>query len=139
MTVTTYVYLAAAWDRAFQMQQAREVLQGFGFESTSRWIDQAVASGVPIAGDTGVGDIKKAAVAAQQDMSDLLAADIVIVYTRSKSTTGGRHVELGMALVAGKKIIIIGPRENIFQAMPKIEQFTSFAKYIEHLRVYRAP
>jgi hypothetical protein len=28
--------------------------------------------------------------------------------------TGGRHVEFGLALAQGKRVIIVGPRENVF-------------------------
>jgi nucleoside 2-deoxyribosyltransferase len=58
---------------------------------------------------------------AEQDMADVLRSDVVVVFTHQPSSTGGRHVELGMALAAGKRVIICGDRENIFQTLPQVE------------------
>ena len=46
-----------------------------------------------------------------------MAADTVIIFTEIPNTilaTGGRHVEFGLALAQGKRVIIVGPRENVF-------------------------
>ena len=41
------------------------------------------------------------------------------------SARGGRHVEFGLALAAGKRLCIVGPRENIFHFLPRVEVFRS--------------
>ena len=50
-----------------------------------------------------------------------MAADAVIIFTEIPNTilaTGGRHVEFGLALAQGKRVIIVSPvvspRENVF-------------------------
>ena len=60
---------------------------------------------------------------ALDDAADLQDAEVVISFTETpRSTYGtavvGRHVEFGMALAWGKRLIVIGPRENVFQTMP---------------------
>ena len=46
-----------------------------------------------------------------------MAADAVIVFTEMPNSvlaTGGSHVEFGLALAQGKRVIVVGPRENVF-------------------------
>ena len=49
---------------------------------------------------------------------------------------GGRHVEFGMAIAAQKRIVVIGPRENIFHWLPMIEQFDTFDAFMDHARMH---
>ena len=79
---------------------------------------------------------------AQEDADDVICATVLIAFTeepRQTRSRGGRHVELGMALgllaaremvegtglhysgPAMKRIIVIGPRENVFTWLPEIE------------------
>jgi hypothetical protein len=51
-------------------------------------------------------------------------ADVVINFTeppRSKANRGGRHVEYGIALAKGLRVIVVGYRENIFHWLPMVE------------------
>ena len=45
------------------------------------------------------------------------------------STRGGRHAEFGIALALGKRVIVIGPRENVFHALPAVERYESWAAF----------
>lgn len=38
---------------------------------------------------------------------------------------GGRHVEFGLAVALGKRLIVIGHRENLFHHLPAVEFFES--------------
>ena len=61
---------------------------------------------------------------AREDFEDIMNADAVISFTEVPRTTksrGGRHVEFGIALAAGKKCIIVGPRENVFHCLPWVD------------------
>jgi hypothetical protein len=63
---------------------------------------------------------------AQEDFEDVRAADVVMAFTEepcSNKGRGGRHVELGLALAWGKRVVIVGPRENVFCWLPQVEQF----------------
>jgi hypothetical protein len=118
------IYLAARFSAQQEMQGVRDVLTAVGFEITSSWIDHVSASGV-----NGItvkeinAEPERCGQAAAGDMADVLAADTLILFTEWPSTTGGRHVELGIALGAGKRVIIVGDLENIFQALPQVEHY----------------
>lgn len=133
------IYLAARYSRRLELCGYREELVTLGFEVTSRWLNgnrQLDDKGVPIGdsgerrfeeGDTAVDHLR--AHFAQEDMSDVLSAGTCIAFTeepRSGNSRGGRHVELGMALAAGKQVIVIGPRENVFCWLPQVEHYDSW-------------
>lgn len=79
---------------------------------------------------------------AQEDAADVLLASVLIAFTeepRATNSRGGRHVELGMALgvLAAnrewrdsslhhfgppmRRVIVVGPRENVFTWLPEVE------------------
>ncbi len=68
---------------------------------------------------------------AEEDLQDLLRADCIISFTEMPKETvsrGGRHVELGFALAQDDKmrLIIVGPRENVFHYLPVIEHYDTW-------------
>jgi hypothetical protein len=62
------------------------------------------------------------------DQEDVLAADTLVCFTEPAEAggNGGRHVELGMALALGRRVIVIGRREHIFHHLPGIEVVSSW-------------
>lgn len=61
------------------------------------------------------------------DLEDLRAADTVISFTDEKGGgKGGRHVEFGVALALEKRLILVGPRENVFHTLPEIEHYPTW-------------
>lgn len=71
---------------------------------------------------------------AMEDWADLMSADMCISFTeepRGTNSRGGRHVEFGAALAAGKRCIVIGPRENVFHCLPSVEVYETFSKFME--------
>lgn len=140
------VYLAAGYDRAWEMREFRDALRPFAWVVTSRWIDNKPddkpigTQDLAIPAEDATGDVllasgdtyRKAHTANLENIEDLTRAANFIVFTRTPSTTGGRHTELGMALALRKRIIVIGPRENVFQA--ELETFDIFQDFLESLR-----
>ena len=116
------IYLAARYSRRLELCGYRDELTALGHEVTSRWLGgshQIDDKGVPI-GDDGerrfeMGDPALAHWRehfATEDVADVLAAETLIAFTeepRSGNSRGGRHVELGIAIAAGKHIVIAGP------------------------------
>jgi hypothetical protein len=107
------VYLAAKFGQKNEMRTVRDFLTNEGHEVTSRWIDvehQEDASHT-------VTDAHRIEYA-KMDVDDVLAADALIAFSGLRSEPsigGGRHVEFGIALQAGKDIIVVGPKgEHIF-------------------------
>jgi hypothetical protein len=125
------VYLAARFAAHQEMRGVRDALTALGLTVTSRWIDLDPAV---VGGQNGIGesqmnsDPAACAPYAQADLEDLMAADTVAIFTQfGPSGTGGRHVELGVALACSKRIIVVGPRENILMTLPQIEHFPDWS------------
>lgn len=116
------IYLAAAYGRKQELIDHRSKLEQAGHDVTSSWLDTADDYNQPT-------DDQERAALAQQDIDDLLAADLVICFTEQPGTTarrGGRHVELGIAIHAKRQVWIVGPKENIFCCLPCIKHFATF-------------
>ncbi len=157
MTAVPYVeaptvYLAARFSRRRELRGYRDGdLARLGIRVTSRWLDghhQIDDEGRPVS-DTGrllyPGQPGNAAFWRQQfaadDYIDTMKAQALIAFTevpRSTNSRGGRHVELGIALGAGKPIYIVGPRENVFCYLDHVRQFDTWADLVTHLE-RRAP
>lgn len=65
------------------------------------------------------------------DLRDLRAADTIVSFTGGEGGKGGRHVEHGYAIAACKRLVIVGPRENIFHTHPATEVYTTFAEFLD--------
>lgn len=121
------IYLASRYSRFQEMQQYRDALVAAGHYVTSRWIE-----GNHQIDDAGLSVEAKEAERirfALEDRQDLLAADCTVSFTeppRSTNSRGGRHVELGMALAAGKRCIVVGHRENVFHCLPEVEFYPTW-------------
>jgi hypothetical protein len=67
-----------------------------------------------------------------------MAADAVIIFTEIPNTvlaTGGRHVEFGLALAQGKRVIVVGPRENVFHyLLPESQVFATWNQAFATIR-----
>jgi len=119
------IYLAARFDRSGEMLNVAGALSGAGHFITSRWIH----------GRQNAPDL----VSAVEDIEDLSEADCLVSFTErptegvSWAARGGRHVEFGVALAMGKRLCVVGPRENIFHHLPRVEVFRSLAELIDAL------
>ena len=117
------VYLAARYDRMPEMVEVAEQLRRIGHEVTSRWI-------------RGFGNPD--AETALYDLTDIVIADAIILFTEDPTANvpfaarGGRHVEFGYALRAGKKLYLVGPRENIFHELPDVLAFEDVDEMLHH-------
>ncbi len=121
------IYLAARYSRHVELQGYRAELEALGHEVTSRWIN-----GEHQISDASLSDgtEEQRERFAQEDRQDLQRADCVISFTeppRSNNSRGGRHVEHGMALAWGKRVIVVGHRENVFHCLPEVEFHETWA------------
>ena len=77
--------------------------------------------------------------AAQEDLDDIFADEMVVSFTMDPKTTGyqsgGRHVEYGFSYALGKKMVIVGPEENVFHALPGVKRFDTFGEFLTWLAV----
>lgn len=92
-----------------------EVLNRQGHSITSRWHYKAFN---PTASHTEAERYE----IAQEDYDDVASADYLVLIAGSERYPGGKFVETGIALGLGKKVIVIGRRENMLIWLPKIVQ-----------------
>ena len=73
--------------------------------------------------------------AAQRDLEDILEAEVFIFLAKLRPTAnrGGRHVEFGFALRAGKRIIVLGGRMNLFHFLPGVEVYPTWGLCLDAL------
>jgi hypothetical protein len=115
------------------MRELRDELQRRGFVVTSRWIDGGHE--LTKEGSTQAAHEERKRFA-EEDWSDMLAADVVVSFTeepRKTNTRGGRHVEFGGALATGKRCVVIGWRENVFHCLDGITFFDSHWDWLRSL------
>jgi hypothetical protein len=108
------VYLAALPGRQNEMLRISRRLERAGHKVTSRWIHGRCV------GATGADN-------AMYDLADVVVADCFVLFTQSARSRipaagTGRHVGLGYALHARKRIVVVGPRENIFCRLDAVER-----------------
>ncbi|HEX3696223.1 MAG TPA: hypothetical protein VH374_12640 [Polyangia bacterium] len=121
------IYLAARYDRRFEMLGIASDLVRAGHVVTSAWIEGGRGDGSEV-------------VAATEDMEDLSSADCLVAFTEEPTrgvpwaARGGRHVEFGVALAAGKRLCIVGPRENVFHHLPQVQVFDASADLVVALQ-----
>jgi len=98
------IYITAPYELRKSAQEAMKFFAEIGIECTARWIwqdDSAILSHEW----------------AQADLNDVWLANILVALNPpewAKNGSGGRHVELGIALTLEKPIYLIGERTNIF-------------------------
>jgi hypothetical protein len=133
------IYLASRMGRRDQMREVRAQLQAMGHTVTSQWIDTEFDL---TGGGSSVAPPDQRLKYCLIDMEDVLRADWVISFTEDPDSSagkrGGRHVEFGIALAEGKRLILVGPRENIFHHHPRVELFTHTEDMIDFLRTEQA-
>lgn len=112
------VYLASRFARQQEMVRVGEELEADGLLVTSRWLK----SPAPLK-KADLEDGSAAALAAM-DLSDLRGSDACIAFTEPEGSPGqgrgGRHVELGIAVGLELPILLVGPREHVFHALPTL-------------------
>jgi nucleoside 2-deoxyribosyltransferase len=125
-------YLAAGFSRKDEIAQKSIALKevGIGVTSTWPWEDAAPKSTLAEVGD------KYLLKHGSKDIKEIEAADGVILFTQDPLkpfVRGGRMHEFGYAHGKGKRLIVCGPRENIFHYLPNVEVFETFDELITAL------
>jgi hypothetical protein len=107
-------YLAGRFSRRDEFRGYADRLRGWGFVVDARWLVEEHEW----YGERDEAAIDAARQFATDDLEDVAAADVVLVFTEPPNAggrnRGGRHVEYGIALALAKDIIVIGEPENVF-------------------------
>lgn len=133
------LYLSAQFEDAHVLREARARLTALGYTVTSRWLDAGTSVPATARTDDAGAGARLAAIAAQ-DLDDIRAADIVVVYNPPEACAvgrGGRHVETGFALALDRPIVVVGARGNVFHWLPVItlvRDWTELEAWLERRR-----
>ena len=128
------IYLAASYSRREELCGYRDELRLRGHQITSRWLNGSHSLSELSPGATEEYREAKLADFAQEDWDDIIECDLLVSFLGLPSmapNTGGRHVELGIALGRMKKCVIIGMKENVFHRFSRVKHFDSFDAFLE--------
>ena len=133
------VYLAARYSRRDELRLIRDELQRRGHVVTSRWLDTEWSEKPPKERQ-GLDHSSAAPPEYRQrhvieDVEDVLTAACMISFTEQPRSDGrgGRHVEFGIALATGKRLVVVGPRENLFHYHPRVEHYDDVANMLRNV------
>jgi nucleoside 2-deoxyribosyltransferase len=118
------IYIAAAYSRKFSVQDAAAILEAKGHDVVSTWHQEIYLPTVQLK-ELSPGVLRDLAF---RDIKELSDCDTLVFFAEpqeSQPPRGGRHVEFGIALALGKRIIVIGEAENLFHYWPKVEVMDS--------------
>ena len=111
------IYLAGKYTSQERLRGARADLQALGYNVVASWLDET-ATDANASAETMLAN-------ARRDIEEVKAADTLILDTLDESATGGREVELGVALATDMPVALplhhitttislVGPKRNIF-------------------------
>jgi nucleoside 2-deoxyribosyltransferase len=125
-------YLAAGFSRKDEIAGKTRQLQSLkiGVTSTWPWEDAAPHSTLDSVGDEYL------ILNGRKDLGEIKAADGVILFTQDPTkpfVRGGRMHEFGYAQGLGKRLIVCGPRENIFHYLPEVEVVATWEELLKKL------
>ena len=127
------VYLAAAWHRKKEMKALSLELNMHNIQVNSRWLDENTEGKV-----VDKDYLKNNAL---NDLDDVRTCDVLVRFTDEefinptaidgeycpdteyvpkKLLSGARLVEMGYALAFGKKVIVVGGHQPIFDYLPQV-------------------
>src|ERR1035437_1318914 len=115
------VYVACRYERRAEAVDLAIYLKSQGHEVTSSWL----FSLSKVEGENSFIQMRRYA---KRDLVDIKKCDAIVCLTEkvdSRHGRGGRHVEAGFAMALGKKVYIIGFKENVFYCMPEVKQFVN--------------
>ncbi len=126
----TSFYLAARYSRQAEMSLVADLLRAKGSAVTSRWLEEDEPEETQFL----EGPDRWYLQTAQNDLVDILRSDTLVFFAEDPRVgvpRGGRHFECGFAYASGKRIVVVGGKENIFHYLPDITHYSSLDEFIE--------
>lgn len=126
----TIVYVAARFDQRERLaKEVAEPLIAAGHIVTSSWLRLGEDS-LPLGAADIEDNLELAAKHGLACRADVHRAEAVAVFTDHSSSTGGYHVEVGLGMAWGRQLHIVGPRLNIFHALPGVTHHPDIATFL---------
>lgn len=95
---------------------AADMFGRLGHEITARWLHEPF-------GATGNYTEAERHRIARMDADDVARADALVLIAGPDKYSGGKFIEAGIAIGMGKRVVIIGRRENMLLWLPDIQCF----------------
>ena len=121
------VYLASHYSRKEEIRAAVKDCESLGIKLTSTWHKERRSPTGSMKDDSET----FLRVTAKRDFRELKSASCLVLFSLDGDTLftrGGHCVELGMALSLRKRIVLVGPRQNVFCYLPGIKKFKTWEK-----------
>ena len=139
MTLT--VYLAGPYAARDQLRGYAEELRRIGYRIGTRWLEETHEIGSGTVGPATDLDDTQAERHAFDDLADVDKCDVFVGFTAAVAdmvggtgNSGGRHVELGYALAASeRRIVIVGEPEHIFHRIGWVTKVPDWHAAVVHL------
>jgi len=128
------IYLAGSFSRCEELNGYADELRSLGHIVDCRWLEgfhQVHPGAWKVENSEEMPP--EAERFAIDDLKDLYASDIVVSFTGTGAHRGGRHVEFGMGVAWGKRMIVVGKRENVFHCLPVVEFFEDWPSCLRAL------
>jgi len=126
------VYIASKFHSRYRLRPIKAQLQALGFKVLSKWMDPDVNTDTTCDIDSLGANLELSKAEAERDSAEIKYSDIFIIDTQDVSETGGREVELGMAMRSGCDLFRVGPIRNVFHTQAPAHN--SWQELIEYLR-----
>jgi nucleoside 2-deoxyribosyltransferase len=129
--MSVHIYIAARFSRRPEANALANKLKALGHTIVSRWVKPDSDHVAPTGLSKQAADDERRRFA-QEDFDDLCACDMIVSLQEEprNNSRGGRHVEFGMALALGKKVVCIGPRETVFHHLPQVRNFSDEEQFL---------
>src|SRR5436189_6370451 len=104
------VYIAAPFPLKHEAVLLKDFIEASGHEVTATWLR--------------IDDMPDTDAAARLDLSDVARADVLVALNPSgweSKGSGGRHAELGAAIILDKPVVLMGERSNVFHHHSNVE------------------
>ena len=122
------IYVSGAFDHREELAVLAAGLEARGHQVTSSWLYEP-----PLVFDDTEFSVWERRARANDDMEDIRRADAIVFVTLWPSTSGGRHWEAGAAYAWDKRMFRVGPIDNCFGHLSRIEHFDSFTEFLDFM------
>ncbi len=133
-TKPSAIYVAASVHNQNQAIRLALRLIRAGFVVTSRWLDFDFSTTVTEDPWKYSNSRERHETWGVRDIEDVAAADTLVLLANVASSSGGYHVELGLALGQNKNVLVIGDRKNVFYWTPQVQYLPDDSDLIEFLQ-----
>lgn len=129
------IYLSGAWSRKAEIREIAQYLELVGLNVQSRWLWERT----PELTQECVSDFMKER--ALIDTVDVSQCHVFVRFSDNMKSatvpteliTGGRMVEMGMALAMNKLVMVIGGHQTVFDYLPEVIHLEDLNELVEVL------